>query len=52
MRVAFLLLLLVFYPYINVSAQKAKNVHGTAELILTGDMSPNEAVKECIKLFF
>jgi hypothetical protein len=28
--------LLVFYPYINVSAQKAKNVHSTAELILTG----------------
>lgn len=50
MRVVLLLLLLVFYPYISVSAQKAKNVHGTAELILTGDMSPNEAVKKCIDL--
>ena len=50
MRVALLLLLLVFYPYINVSAQKAKNVHGTAELILTGDMSRDKAVKQCIEL--
>ena len=50
MRVALLLLLLVFYPYINVSAQKAKNVHGTAELILTGDMSRDKAVKQCKEL--
>lgn len=50
LRVALFLLVLAFYPNINVTAQKAKNVHGTAELILTGDMSRDKAVKQCIEL--